>query len=100
MTAPDALDMNGAAALLGVTYDWLQRHWRALPGFPPPYKGGGKGQRPLWARAAILDYIGGRRWTPATHALAPPSAAYAVANDLTPLPIADPVAALLAAAGG
>lgn len=100
MTAPDALDLNGAAALLGVTYDWLQRHWRTLPGFPPPYLGGGKGQRPRWARAAIDEYKMGRRWS--ADALAPQALShkFSPANDAVRAPISDPVAALLAAAGG
>lgn len=58
----DVLDLRGAAIELGLTYDWLQRHWRTEPGFPPPFKGARKGQRPLWARRVIVDYKTGRRW--------------------------------------
>lgn len=100
MTAPDVLDLTGVAQVLGVTYDWLQRHWRSEPGFPPPFKGGGRGQRPLWALAVILDYRLGRRWTAGAPAVVAPSAAFAVANDTIPNPRQPDVDALLAAAGG
>ena len=62
MTPPDVLDLHGVAALLGVSYSRLQRSWRTLDGFPPPFLGGGKGERPRWARQAVLDFINGRRW--------------------------------------
>lgn len=97
MTYPDALDLHGVAALLGVTYDWLQRHWRTLPGFPPPFLGGGKRQRPRWARASITDYMLGRRWAPGEAAAAPPAAT--IANDAVRTPPTDRVSTLLALAG-
>lgn len=95
----DALSLRATALELGVTYDWLQRHWRTLPGFPRPYLGAGPGERPRWWRQAILDFKAGRRFAPAEAPPAPRHAAPA-ANDLHPQPLADPVAALLAAAGG
>ncbi|GAW42450.1 hypothetical protein SH203_02866 [Brevundimonas sp. SH203] len=100
MIAPDVLDLRGVAQVLGVTYDWLQRHWRTEPGFPPPFKGAGKGQRPLWARAVILEYRLGRRWAAEAPAQVAPSAAFAVANDLVHHARQPDVDALLAAAGG
>lgn len=100
MLPADVLDLRGVADRLGVGYHWLQSNWRTLDGFPPPFLGGGKGQRPRWALRAVNDFINGRRW--AAHEAAPvaPSAARPVANDPVPTPLADPVAALLAAAGG
>lgn len=99
MTA-DALSLRAVAQELGVTYDWLQRHWRGLPGFPPPYIGAGRGERPRWWRQAILDFKAGRRFSPAAPAEAPPSARVEIANDLHPQSPTDLTAALLAAAGG
>ena len=100
MIAPDALDLHGVAVQLGVSYSQLQRTWRTIDGFPPPYLGGGKGERPRWARQAVTDFMLGRRWA-ATEA--PPvalSAAKAPANDPVRRPPPDNVAALLFAAGG
>lgn len=100
MIAPDALDLHGVAARLGVSYSQLQRTWRTIDGFPPPYLGGGKGERPRWARQAVIDFMHGRRWA-ATEA--PPvalSGAKAPANDAVRRPPPDTVAALLFAAGG
>lgn len=100
MTAPDALDLHGAAARMGVTYGWLQSNWRCIPGFPPPYIGGGKGQRPRWAAEAIDQFKLGRRWSADAPATPARSHQFPVANDTVRAPISDPVAALLAAAGG
>ena len=100
MTAPDALDLRGCADAMGVTYDWLQRHWRSIPGFPPPYVGGGKRQSPRWAAKAIAGYMAGRRWSADAPAIAAPSFQFPAANDVVRAPVSDPVAALLAAAGG
>lgn len=100
MIAPDVLDLHGVAGELGVTYDWLQRHWRTEPGFPPPFKGGGRGQRPLWARQVITEYKLGRRWAAGSTAIVAPSAAFPIANDLIPQSRQPDVDALLAAAGG
>lgn len=93
----DVLDLRGAAAELGLTYDWLQRHWRTEPGFPPPFKGARKGQRPLWARQVIVQYKTGHRWAEGVGS-----------NDPRVLAVAGParfgrdleVDALIAAAGG
>ncbi|MFC5374760.1 hypothetical protein ACFPIF_19545 [Brevundimonas faecalis] len=100
MLPADVLDLRGAAARLGVGYDWFQSNWRTIDGFPPPFLGAGKGQRPRWALRAVLDFINGRRWTAHEAAPVAPSAARPVANDTAPTPLADSVAALLAAAGG
>ena len=100
MIAPDALDLHGVAGELGVTYDFVQRNWRRLPGFPPPYLGGGKGQRPRWARSAITEFKQGRRWAAADLAPVAPSAAKPIANDPVRVAPPDTVAALLTAAGG
>lgn len=100
MLPPDVLDLRGVAAQLGVSYAALQTGWRTLPGFPPPFLGAGKGERPRWAFKAIQDFKLGRRWTPADAAPVARSHQFPVANDPVPQPISDPVAALLAAAGG
>jgi len=100
MTAPDVLDLHGVAVELGVTYGWMQRSWRCIPGFPPPFLGGGKGRRPRWARAVILEFRLGRRWGADAPAIPAMSHQFPVANDTVRGPITDPVAALLAAAGG
>lgn len=100
MIAPDALDLHGVAAELGVTYGWLQRSWRTLPGFPPPYLGAGHGQRPRWARQAITEFKLGRRWSATEAPPVAPSATHPAANDAVRVPISDPLAALLTAAGG
>jgi len=94
----DALSLREAADELGVTYDWLQRHWRETPGFPRPYIGGGHGQRPRWWRQAVLDFKAGRAF-PAGAAPAPPSTVVAIANDPEPLRPSDRVGALLAGLG-
>lgn len=96
---PDALDLRACAAELGVTYGWLQRHWRSTPGFPRPYKGEGRGERPLWWLDAIRDFKAGRRFDAGAPAAAPPSFV-PVANDVTAAPPPDAVARLLAAMGG
>lgn len=100
MSAPDVLDLHGVAVQLGVTYGWLQRSWRTIPGFPPPYLGAGPGQRPRWALAAITDFKAGRRWAPADAAPVALSARFRVANDQAHQPVTPDVADLLAAAGG
>lgn len=100
MLPADVLDLRGVAARLGVGYHWLQANWRSLDGFPPPFLGGGKGQRPRWALRAIMEFRDGRRWAASEAAPVALSAALPVANDPHPAPISDPVAALLAAAGG
>lgn len=100
MLPPDVLDLRGVAARLGVSYAMLQSSWRTLPGFPPPFIGAGKGQRPRWALQAILDFKAGRRWGAADAAPVAPSHQFPIANDAVRIPVSDPVAALLAAAGG
>lgn len=100
MTPPDVLDLRGLAAQLGVSYATVQTGWRSLPGLPPPFIGGGKGQRPRWSLQAVQDFKAGRRWAPAEAAPVARSHQHPVANDLVAAPIADPVAALIAAAGG
>ncbi len=97
--SPDVLTLRDVAGLLGVSYDWLQRHWRTLPGFPPPYLGGLPGQRPRWWRQAILDFQAGRRFAPADPLPVAPSAAFPIANDTAPRRADPDVDALLAAAG-
>lgn len=96
---PDALDLRACAAELGVTYGWLQSHWRSWSGFPRPYKGEGRGQRPLWSLAAIREYKAGRRFDVVDTAAAPPSAV-PIANDAVHAPPPDPVLRLVAAMGG
>lgn len=102
---PD-LDLAGAAAVIGRSYSWFQRHWRTLrhprtdAAFPQPFLGALPGQRPLWLRADVEAWKAGQAtpgtaWDPAQRA---PSAA--PANDPTPRPVTDTVAALIAAAGG
>lgn len=100
MLPPDVLDLHGVAARLGVSYATLQCGWRTLPGFPPPFIGAGKGQRPRWALQAIIDFKAGRRWSAADAAPVALSHQFPIANDTVPIAVTDPVAALLAAAGG
>lgn len=95
----DVVDLHGAAAELGVGYHYLQSNWRSLEGFPPPFIGGGKRERPRWDVSVIREYRRGRRW-PAGVATAAPLGAVPAANDPAQYtPPADPVSALLAAAG-
>lgn len=100
MTAPDVLDLRGVAAQLGVRHGWLQKNWRTLPGFPRPYLGGGRGERPRWWLGAITAFKAGRCFLPAEAAPVAPSAAYPAANDPTPRRADPEVDALIAAAGG
>jgi hypothetical protein len=97
--APDVLSLSGVAAELGVSYDWLQRHWRTLPGFPPPYLGGRPGERPRWWRQAIADFKAGRFFLPADPVAVAPSAAFPAANDTAPRRADPDVDAVLAAMG-
>lgn len=103
------VDLHGAAALLNRSYDWLQRRWRTLPGFPPPFTGAEPRGRPQWRRVDVLSYKAGRRWSPgpgpAAGVDAPPKPPAAVAppaspaNDTHPHPPSDRVQALLAFGG-
>lgn len=101
MTLPaDVVDLRGAAAQLGVGYHFLQSNWRTLEGFPPPFIGGGKRERPRWAKSCIDEYKRGRRWVAGAVATVAASALHAPANDPSAFtPPSDPVALLLAAAG-
>jgi len=97
------LDLHGVAALLHRSYAWVQRNWRDLDGFPPPFVGGQPGGRPWWRAVDIEAYKAGQRWpsTPTTvDNLAQREPRPAVANDPKPHPPAHGVAALLRAAGG
>lgn len=60
---PLTVTLHGAAALLGMTYDTLQRSWRAMvdqDGFPSPYIGSGVGQRPRWLREFVVRWMEAR----------------------------------------
>lgn len=103
------VDLHGAAALVGRSYSWFQKHWRDLrhegtgEAFPRPYIGGGRGQKPRWIRAAIDAWKLGAAAPagPQTSADLPqraPSAA--AANDARPRSPNDRASALRAAAGG
>ncbi|MFN4288937.1 MAG: hypothetical protein ACK4E3_10635 [Brevundimonas sp.] len=59
-----SVGLRQAAHLLGRSYDWLQRHWRTLDGFPRPVLGASPRARPLWPAWAILDWRDGRRFAP------------------------------------
>ncbi|MGQ3041421.1 MAG: hypothetical protein ACT6TH_14445 [Brevundimonas sp.] len=100
MLPPDVLDLRGVAARLGVSYAMLQSSWRTLPGFPPPFMGARKGQRPRWSLQAINDFKAGKRFSAFEAAPVAPSHRHPVANDVVRTPVTDTVAALLAAAGG
>jgi hypothetical protein len=99
--AAASLSLRQAAAHVGRSYSWLQRAWRTTPGFPPPYVGGGPGERPLWHVSALDAWMANGGGS-TTFDNAQPHAAPAPANDPAPLPIAPAgrVARLLAAAGG
>lgn len=96
------VDLHGAAALLHRSYHSVQKTWRKLPGFPPPFIGGGKGERPWWVAEDIEAYKRGRRWPAAGEGQAAPAPdAAPIANDPTPRRVrTDPVNRLRAAAGG
>lgn len=54
------LDLTGAAELLGMSYDYLQRSWRTLAateGFPRPYLGERKNESPRWLRSSIVGWM-------------------------------------------
>lgn len=106
---PLNVGLAGAAAVCGVSYDYLQRHWRQLvdeAGFPPPYLGWSKGKHPRWATKRLAEWIEGHGRGERAVGIggipqldAPkPAANDAVRKDF--LAADDPVAALLAAAGG
>lgn len=107
------VDLHGAAAMLHRSYHRFQKAWRGLPGFPPPFIGSAKGQRPFWRRDDIEAWKAGARWplTPSEGVATPGHLAQreaaepapnAPSNDLRPPPMhpADRAAHLLAAAGG
>jgi len=105
--AADTVGLAGAAALVGLSYDYLQRHWRALEaseGFPSPFLGARKGQRPRWLVSALLAWMEARsagQITPLR--VVAPAQPTRPANDPAaeqPRHSADRVSALLAAAGG
>ncbi len=106
---PKEVGLAGASALVGYSYDHLQRNWRAMAkaeGFPPPYIGRGKGQHPRWLTAAIEAWKAKRSGDAGAFSnvqLAQPDTPKPAANDARAEVFSaadDPVAALLAAAGG
>ena len=106
----DTLDLVGLAAALGRSYDWTQRHWRALrdrEALPSPYIGDQRGQQPRWHAPAVLAWKAQRSGAAITpHNLAQSGEAEPApvtpANDPVPMSAApgDRVSKLLAAAGG
>lgn len=96
---PDVADMRRAAEELGWSYNQFQTAWRTIEGFPAPFVGAGRGERPRWSLPAIREFKAGRRWP--AHASGPvaASAHLPIANDPVPRPIPDAAAALLAFAG-
>lgn len=100
--APRTVGLEGAAALLELTYDYLQRHWRELvdeAGFPTPYIGWRKRARPRWRADALEAWQTGARFEPS-------APIYQDARDTPSTPASgtaepeDYVAQLLRAAGG
>jgi len=105
--AVDTVGLAGAAALVGLEYDYLQRHWRAMvqgEGFPAPFHGVRKGQRPRWLVAALVAWMEARSAGQITplRVVAPPQPARPANAPAAEQPrhSADRVSALLAAAGG
>lgn len=66
MSEPDALDLAGVAAELGLHYDTVRKHWRAwadplhpeYTAFPRPFLSGGRGRHGAlrWRRTAVADW--------------------------------------------
>lgn len=98
------LDLAAAAASLGRSYSWMQKHWRTLrhdatgQPFPRPHIGAALGQRPRWLAAAVEAWKAGALVDTAGHP-AQRGTAIAADNDAAPIPVTDRVAALLAVAG-
>ncbi|MHB8286664.1 MAG: hypothetical protein ACYDD1_18575 [Caulobacteraceae bacterium] len=97
------VDLQLAAALLHRSYAWMAENWRRLvneEGFPEPFVGKAKNQRPWWRRSAIEAWKDGARFSG--------SAPEVKREELSPAndPVRAPrkgnsvVEALLAAAGG
>jgi hypothetical protein len=104
-------DIAAAAAALHRSKDWLQRNWRGLPGFPPPFVGGEKGGRPWWRAADVEAWKGGKRWddqgraassSEALGQLESPTNVVTLRpdNDPIPAPRGSVASRLIAAAGG
>lgn len=103
---PDVLDLALLAVKLNLSYDTVQGGWRAWvrdEGFPTPFLGARRGQRPRWLASAIDAWLARRS------GLAAPStdidgaqrrAAITPANDPLPTGPRGRAAKLLAAAGG
>lgn len=73
---PLCVGLAGAAGLCGVSYDTLQRRWRAMvdeEGFPSPYWGVRRGERPHWLRAGIVAWMEARSLGEAVRPDAPPA---------------------------
>jgi hypothetical protein len=110
----DDVDLAGAAALMHRSIGRFTREWRALvvdEGFPLPFAGGGKRQRPWW-RVADIEAWKQRKSLGLPHPKAPatrgnlaqrpaPIGGPPAANDRVapPLRSGDLAAQLLAAAG-
>ena len=105
----DVLDLARLAARLDLSYDTVQGGWRAWvldEGFPPPFLGAGRGQRPRWLAPAIDAWLARRSGLAGASACLTPSDAAQrdtlahPANDPLPTGPKGRAAKLLAAAGG
>ncbi len=95
-----------AADQVGLTYDYLQRHWRRMvdeEGFPQPYKGNAPGAHPRWLRAPLIAWMERRSGASPSVPVTQLDRAGTAANDVEGDHVAvksDVVDELLTAAGG
>ncbi|WP_443749674.1 hypothetical protein [Asticcacaulis solisilvae] len=51
------------ADIIGRSYEWTRENWRSIEGFPPPFIGRGKYQRPRWRMADVRDFMSGKSFS-------------------------------------
>jgi len=91
-----SLNLEQVAVRIGKSYDWMQKHWRTIPGFPMPFVGAAPHQRPRWAEPAIDHFMMTAGLTQPVIPPVPPASPTSPANDPRP----SRMQRLLKAAGG